>query len=260
MNFISNAYEVEIWEGGKKIAVLPINDATSTFRAIKLAEMEDRIVKLVKDIQPLTKQVLELYETTKDTNIGDLTEEQNKIFIEYKETQTLINKCNADYLRLMIPDCSKYETIIDSVRGDSNEAFYGAIKRASFGMTDKREDSKKKIAEREIAWQREIEVFKRQGYSEEEINSWNVYKLTYKRRILELLRIEEDLRHYEIVARLCKSKEDLQDVKNTIDALSRRASEIRGEFEDDDETKEPIPQEKPPSIKLQFMLLRGGRQ
>ena len=59
---------------------------------------------------------------------------------------------------------------------------------------------------------------------------------------------------------LSTTKEDLQGVKNTIDALSRRASEIRGEFEDDDETKEPIPQEKPPSIKLQFMLLRGGRQ
>lgn len=163
MNFISNAYEVEIWEGGKKIAVLPINDATSTFRAIKLAEMEDRIVKLVKDIQPLTKQVLELYETTKDTNIGDLTEEQNKIFIEYKETQTLINKCNADYLRLMIPDCSKYETIIDSVRGDSNEAFYGAIKRASFGMTDKREESKKKLQSVKLHGKEKLKSSKSKG-------------------------------------------------------------------------------------------------
>ncbi|WP_125172482.1 hypothetical protein [Leptospira levettii] len=144
MNFVSNAYEVEIWEGGNKTHSLKINDATSTFRAIKLDNLEEEVIALFDQIKDLNKNLKEIQDRKKDTKISELTSEEQDALIELEKLNKKLRRLNAKFIELLVVDWEKNESIIDSVRGDELRYFCAAIRRAAFGITDNRISEKKK--------------------------------------------------------------------------------------------------------------------
>lgn len=144
MNFLANPYEVEIWEGGKKTHSLKINDATSTFRAIKLDNLEEEVIGVFDQIKDLNKNLKEIQDKKKDTEISDLTTEEQDTLIELEKLNKKLRRLNARFIEILVVDWEKNESIIDSVRGDYLRFFCAAIRRAAFGITDNRIVEKKK--------------------------------------------------------------------------------------------------------------------
>jgi len=139
--FIANAYEVEIYEGGRVAHSLKINDATSTFRSIKLDELTDRTNKEFKVLQSLNQFIAE----TQHKLVEDLTPEDVKKIESFENTSKRLRKINAEFLSLLIKDIEKYEDIIDSVGIAQRETFFATVRRASLGIIDSRVNTKKKL-------------------------------------------------------------------------------------------------------------------
>lgn len=144
MNFLANPYEVEIWEGGIKAHSLKINDATSTFRAIKLDNLEEEVLSAFDQIKGLNDRLQKIQEERNDNKIEDLSSEEQETLIELEKQNKHLRKLNARFVELLVVDVEKNERIIDSVPGDQLRFFLGAIRRAAFGMTDNRINEKKK--------------------------------------------------------------------------------------------------------------------
>ncbi|MDZ4726205.1 MAG: hypothetical protein SH817_08605 [Leptospira sp.] len=144
MIFLANAYEVEIWEGGKKSHSLKINDATSTFRAIKLDELEDEVISIVEKIAKIQPQVSEIIKNNSQTLIQDLPKEDQDMLVELERLQKEMKKLNAEFIRILVHEWDKKIELIDSVGSNSLRYFIAAIRRAAFGQTDNRPGLEKK--------------------------------------------------------------------------------------------------------------------
>lgn len=144
MIFLANAYEVEIWEGGKKAHLLKINDATSTFRSIKLDELEEQVISIVEKIDKIQPQVSKIIKENSETLIQDLPKEEQDMLVELERLQKEMKKLNAEFIRILVYEWDKKIEVIDSVGGDSLRYFIGAIRRAAFGQTDLRPGAEKK--------------------------------------------------------------------------------------------------------------------
>jgi hypothetical protein len=135
--FIANQYEVEIWEGDKR-HLLKINDATGTFRSIELDELSDETVKTINKYNELLPIVSDIIKTEQ------IKEEDQKTLESFDKVTRKIKQLNARFIKLNVKDWESNIELIDSVKGDERELFFAAIKRASLGITDEREQSKKK--------------------------------------------------------------------------------------------------------------------
>jgi len=136
--FIANQYEVEIW-GGDVCHSLKINDATGTFRSIELDELSDETVKVINKYNELMPTVSEIIKKE-----HELDEKEKKTLEAFDKVTRRIKQLNAKFVKLNVKDWESHIDLIDSVKGDEREHFFGAIKRASLGITDNRDVSKKK--------------------------------------------------------------------------------------------------------------------
>lgn len=144
MIFIANPYEVEIWEGGKKTHSLEINDASSSFRAIKLDKLEDQVISLVNKMSEYSDPIKEISEKYLNTDYSKLDPKYRDALEKQSGFNKQLRLLNAQFLRLLIVDVESKESIVDSIKGQFHEPFFAAVKRASLGLADGRTLEKKK--------------------------------------------------------------------------------------------------------------------
>lgn len=144
MLFFANPYEVEIWEGGKKAHLLKINDASSTFRSIKLDKLEEKTKQVFEKMSAIQEEIGDILENKSDVLIIDLPEEDKSALEKIDSYRKEMRLLNAEYVQILVKDCDTQEELIDSIPGNELQAFYGAIKRASLGNTDTRPGLEKK--------------------------------------------------------------------------------------------------------------------
>ena len=137
--FIANAYEVEIWEGGK-CRSLKINDATGTFRSIELDEISDETVKAIEEYNEVLPSVQKIIHGEE----SDDKEAQQGMLDRFEKVSRKIKQLNAKFIKINVKDWEKNIELIDDINAHEREQLFGAIKRASLGITDNRDISKKK--------------------------------------------------------------------------------------------------------------------
>lgn len=144
MLFYANPYEVEIWSGGEKTHQIPTNDASSTYRSIKLDKLEEKSISVLKKHGEIFPKVDEILKTKAKVAIIDLPEEDRKTLVQLEDLQKEMRLHTVEFIDILVKDPSRWESVIDEIPGTLIQHFLAALKRAAMGHTDSRPGVQKK--------------------------------------------------------------------------------------------------------------------